>query len=333
MIKESSMAKEKMMSDSNLPKSYTDNVLLDIPQEKFSENIYVGQEQAFLPGITPPINDASVVMTVGGSGGDNDGGGIPPTMPDNDDYEEKPQGMSLLEHLSELRKRLTKCIIVIGIAFFACYSISDTLFHYLALPLINVMPVDTKLIFTSVPEGFFVYLKVAFVAALFVTSPYIFYQIWLFISPGLYDEEKKYILPLAICSASFFLGGAAFCYFIVFPFVFVFFMSYSTATIVAMPSLSNYLSFSLKLLVAFGLIFEMPLFAFFLGRMNVITAEKMRSVRKYAILVVFIVAAILTPPDVFSQILMAIPMLILYELSILVVALSTRHREKEKTTK
>lgn len=303
---------------------------LDSSQEKFTESMYEEQEQAYLSGITPPTNNTSLTMTASGNGGNNNGGGIPPNMSDNDDDDEKSYGMPLLEHLSELRKRLTKCVIVIGIAFIACYSISDILFHYLALPLITVMPADTKLIFTSVPEGFFVYLKVAFVAALFITSPYIFYQIWLFISPGLYDEEKKYILPLSICSAAFFLGGAAFCYFFVFPFIFVFFMSYSTATIVAMPSLSNYLSFSLKMLVAFGLIFEMPLFAFFLGKMNIITAEKMRSIRKYAILVVFIVAAILTPPDVFSQILMAIPMLILYELSIWVVALSAGHKEKIK---
>lgn len=329
MIKESSVIQNKMMSDSRSIKDNDSNVLLDSSKEKFTESTYEEQEQAYLPGITLPVNNTSLTMTASGNGGNNNGGGIPPTMPDNDD-DEKSYGMPLLEHLSELRKRLTKCIIVIGIAFIACYSISDILFHYLALPLITVMPADTKLIFTSVPEGFFVYLKVAFVAALFITSPYIFYQIWLFISPGLYDEEKKYILPLSICSAAFFLGGAAFCYFFVFPFVFVFFMSYSTATIVAMPSLSNYLSFSLKMLVAFGLIFEMPLFAFFLGKMNIITAEKMRSIRKYAILVVFIVAAILTPPDVFSQILMAIPMLILYELSIWVVALSAGHKEKIK---
>ena len=328
MIKESSIIQDKMMSDSEVIKDTDSNMLLDSSQEKFTESIYGEQEQAYLPGITPPINNTSLIITASGNGGNNNGGGIPPTMSENDD--EKSYGMPLLEHLSELRKRLTKCIIVIGIVFIACYSISDILFHYLALPLITVMPADTKLIFTSVPEGFFVYLKVAFVAALFITSPYIFYQIWLFISPGLYDEEKKYILPLAICSAAFFLGGAAFCYFFVFPFVFVFFMSYSTATIVAMPSLSNYLSFSLKMLVAFGLIFEMPLFAFFLGKMNLINAEKMRSIRKYAILVVFIVAAILTPPDVFSQILMAIPMLILYELSIWVVALSAGHKEKRK---
>lgn len=329
MIKESSIVQDNIMSDSGTMKDSNNNILLDSSQEKFTESIYGEQEQAYLPGITPPINNTSpLIMAASGNGGNSNGGGIPPTMSEYDD--EKPYGMPLLEHLSELRKRLTKCIIVIGIVFIACYSISDILFHYLALPLIAVMPADTKLIFTSVPEGFFVYLKVAFVAALFITSPYIFYQIWLFISPGLYDEEKRYILPLAICSAAFFLGGAAFCYFFVFPFVFVFFMSYSTATIVAMPSLSNYLSFSLKMLIAFGLIFEMPLFAFFLGKMNLINAEKMRSIRKYAVLVVFIVAAILTPPDVFSQILMAIPMLILYELSIWVVALSARHKEKRK---
>ncbi len=261
-----------------------------------------------------------------GSGGGN-GGGVPPKEGASAGKKnEKP--MSLLEHLGELRKRLLYCFIVIGIAFFACYGFADILFHYLALPLIKVMPADTKLIFTDLPEGFFVYLKVAFVAAFFIASPYIFYQVWMFIAPGLYDEEKKYIIPLALCSAVFFLGGASFCYFVVFPFAFSFFISYSTATILAMPSLSEYLAFSLKLLIAFGLIFEMPLFSFFLAKMRIITAEKMRAVRKYAILIVFIVAALLTPPDVLSQILMAIPMLALYELSILVAAAVAKERER-----
>lgn len=287
-------------------------------------------EQSFpIPGIIPPNSTEPSLMIASGDGGNNDGGMLPPTDSNTSDNGGKEHPMSLLEHLGELRRRLIRCFIIIGVSFFICYGVADVLFRYLSLPLVKVMPADTKLIFTGVPEGFFVYLKVAFVAALFIASPYIFYQIWAFISPGLYDEEKRYIWPLALSSAFFFLGGSSFCYFVVFPFAFTFFMSYSTDTILAMPSLNEYLSFSLKLLIAFGLIFEMPLFAFFLAKMRLITAEKMRAVRKYAILAVFIIAAILTPPDVFSQILMAIPMLILYEISIFVAA-SVAKQQKEK---
>lgn len=230
--------------------------------------------------------------------------------------ESKP--MTLLEHLGELRVRLLRCCIAVGLAFAACYGVADILFKELCRPLVEALPPGSKLIFTALPEAFFVYLQVALVAALFLASPYLFYQIWAFIAPGLYEEEKKHILPLAACSALFFLVGAGFCYLVVFPFAFTFFIGFANESIAAMPSLSEYLGFALKLLIAFGLIFEMPLFAFFLSRMGIVTAEFMRKVRRYAALIIFIVAAILTPPDVMSQLLMALPMLLLYECSILV---------------
>lgn len=255
--------------------------------------------------------------------------GAPATPPatsenaqDGDDGEERgpDRPMTLMEHLAELRNRLVRTIIAVGLAFTVCYSFAEFLFLELCRPVLQALPPGSKLIFTALPEAFFVHLQVGLVAAVFMASPYIFYQIWGFIAPGLYDEEKKYMVPLACCSAFFFLSGAAFCYFIVFPFAFTFFVGYANESIAAMPSLSEYLSFALKLLIAFGLIFEMPLFAFFLARMGLITATMMRNVRRYAILVIFIVAAILTPPDVISQLLMAVPMIILYECSILVAA-------------
>lgn len=248
---------------------------------------------------------------------------------DNDDGTHKP--MTLMDHLTELRVRLVRCLLGSAVGFLLCYGVSELLFKWLAMPLVAVMPQDAKLMFTSVPEGFFVYLKVAFVAGLFVASPYLFYQVWAFVAPGLYQEEKRTALPLAFCSAFFFILGAGFCYFVVFPYAFTFFMSYSNDFIVAMPSINEYLSFSLKMLLAFGLIFEMPLFAFFLARMGIITATWMRSIRRYAILSVFIVAAILTPPDVISQLLMAIPMLILYEVSIFVAQGAGRTKKTADT--
>ena len=242
--------------------------------------------------------------------------------------EEKP--MTLMGHLNELRWRLFRCVIAAVLGFVACYSVADILFGALLRPLTAALPANSKLIYTALPEAFFTQMQVAFVAGLFLVSPYVFYQIWSFIAPGLYDEEKRFAIPVALTSATFFIGGACFCYFIVFPFAFVFFMGFATDTIQPMPSLAEYLSFALKLLFAFGLIFEMPLFTFFLARMGVVTAAMMRSVRRYAILAIFIIAAILTPPDVMSQLLMACPMLLLYETSILIAKIFGR-KPKPKT--
>ncbi|WP_072696979.1 twin-arginine translocase subunit TatC [Desulfovibrio litoralis] len=224
--------------------------------------------------------------------------------------------MTLLDHLRELKKRLLRAFMAIGLGFLLCYSFAEPLFNFLVQPLLAVLPEGGKMIYTGLPEAFFAYLKVAFVAGLFVASPLVFYQIWAFISPGLYDEEKRYILPIAFFSAFFFISGGAFAYYVVFPFAFPFFLSYSSETIEAQLKMDEYLSLALQMLFAFGLIFELPLFAFFLSKMGLVTAKAMRRFRRYAILVNFIVAAILTPPDPISQLAMAIPMLALYEVSI-----------------
>ncbi|HEU6438075.1 MAG TPA: twin-arginine translocase subunit TatC [Nitratidesulfovibrio sp.] len=230
------------------------------------------------------------------------------------------RSMTLLDHLSELRVRLVRSLIALAVGFFACYGFAEELFNYLMIPLTRALPSGSKLIYTALPEAFFVYMQVALVAGAFLASPYLFYQIWLFIAPGLYDEEKRHVIPIAGASALFFVAGAAFCYFQVFPYAFEFFVGFATDTIAPMPKLDEYLGFTLKMLLAFGLIFEMPLFAFFLARLGIVTAQWMRKTRKYAILAIFIVAAILTPPDVFSQLMMATPMLVLYEISIIVAA-------------
>ena len=241
-----------------------------------------------------------------------------------EDQEEEAEGddrpMGLMDHLSELRGRLVRCCLAVMVGFMACWAIVDPIFDALVDPLLKVLPEGSHAIYTTLPEGFFTRMHISFVAGVFVSSPVIFYQIWSFIAPGLYEEEKRNILPVAFMSAFFFISGGAFCYFVVFPNAFAFFVSYATDTIVAMPKISDYLSFVLKLILAFGLVFEMPLFAFFLARMGIITAELMRRVRRYAILGIFIVAAILSPPDVVSQLLMAAPMLVLYEISIYVAS-------------
>ncbi len=254
----------------------------------------------------------------------------PPAMPEDEEEDEgDDRPMGLMDHLSELRGRLLRCSIAVIGGFLACWAVVDPIFDALVAPLLAVLPDGSHAIYTTLPEGFFTRMHIAFVAGVFVSSPIIFYQIWAFIAPGLYEEEKRSIIPVAVMSAVFFISGGAFCYFVVFPNAFTFFMSYATDTIVAMPKISDYLSFVLKLILAFGLVFEMPLFAFFLARMGIITAELMRRVRRYAILAIFIVAAILSPPDVVSQLLMAAPMLVLYELSILVAAGFGKKTKKE----
>ena len=285
-------------------------------------------------GGQPPLPPANPFPPAGTSGDAPlpvaSGGNLPAAPDDDDDDDEPDKAMGLMDHLGELRTRIVRCCIAIVLGFFACWAVVDPIFNALVDPLLAVLPKGSHAIYTTLPEGFFTRMYIALVAGIFASSPVIFYQIWSFIAPGLYEEEKKYIIPIAVMSALFFACGGAFCYFVVFPYAFSFFVSFATEEIVAMPKVSDYLSFVLKLILAFGIIFEMPLFAFFLARMGVITGAMMRKARRYAILGIFVVAAILTPPDVVSQLLMACPMLVLYEISILVAAAFGRKPKKSE---
>ncbi len=233
-------------------------------------------------------------------------------------------------HLEELRKRLIVCVISVVIGFVISYFFSEQLFHILVKPLQKELPPDSLLIFTGLPEAFFVYLKISMFAGIFLSCPVILWEIWGFVAPGLYDHEKKYIFPFVIFSSILFIIGLLFCYFIVFPFAFKFFMGYSSDIIRALPSIKEYLSFTLKLLLAFGVIFELPIFVLFLAKMGIVNEKMLRSQRKFAILGIFVVAAILTPPDVVSQILMAVPLLVLYEISIYVAKVFGKKSDVEK---
>ncbi len=252
----------------------------------------------------------------------------------DDEPEEEADGeggqMSLMDHLREVRKRLCFSLIAAFVGFLCCWAFVEPIFDVLTKPMLEVLPNGSAAMYTTLPEAFFTRMYIAFICGLFVASPYIFYQIWCFISPGLYKEEKRFIIPVAIVSAVFFIAGGLFCYYIVFHYAFSFFMSFTTQDIVAMPKISDYLDFVLKLILAFGFIFEMPIFSFFLSRMGVMTADGMRNFRRYAVLIIFIVAAILTPPDVVSQLLMAIPMLLLYEVSILVAVVFGKKKAVEE---
>ncbi len=220
-------------------------------------------------------------------------------------------------HLDELRKRLISCFLAVGIGFVLSYGFKELLFEILMLPLINVMPPGEKLIFTGLPEAFFTYLKVALLSGLMLSAPIILYQFWMFVAPGLYDKERRLLFPIVILSTFFFLGGAFFGYFIVFPWGFKFFLSFASDMIRPLPSMKEYLSFSAKLLLAFGVVFEMPLVITFLAKLGLVSVDFLRKHRKYALLLFFVGAAILTPPDVVTQVMMAGPLMLLYEISIL----------------
>jgi sec-independent protein translocase protein TatC len=234
-----------------------------------------------------------------------------------------------LSHLEELRKRLIVCAIGVGCAFFVAYFFKEGLFKLLVLPLKDVMPAGDRLIFTNLPEMFIIYLKVSFIAGILASTPLIFYELWMFIAPGLYQHEQRFVIPFVVCSSILFTTGALFGYFIVFPFGFKFLMGYTNEYVKALPSVKEYFSFSTKLLFAFGLVFEMPVIVFFLAKMGLVTPEAMRRKRKYAVLMAFVVGAILTPPDVLTQFMMAVPLMVLYEVSVFVAKFAAK-KKKEK---
>ena len=234
-----------------------------------------------------------------------------------------------MAHLEELRKRVVVCAIAIGIGFIFSYIFSKRLFSLLIMPLKEVLPPDSSLIFTNLPEMFIAYIKVALIAGTLLAIPVIFYEIWMFMVPALYQKERKYLIPFIVASSVLFLGGALFGYFIVFPYGFKFFIGLATEDIQALPSVKQYFSFSIRLLLAFGVVFELPVVVFFLTKIGIINPDLMKKNRKFAILGSFAVAAILTPPDVATQAMMALPLIVLYEISIIVSRGAYKKRKED----
>ena len=252
---------------------------------------------------------------------------------DNSTHNENPNSeearMPFTEHLRELRRRLIICLIAIGLGFGICYYFSEAIFGILMLPLLDVLPEGDHLIYTGLPEAFFTYLKVGFWGGVILSLPVIFHQLWMFVAPGLYRNERRYLIPFIIFSTLLFLIGGFFGYFVVFPFGFQFFIGFSNDAIRAMPTVKEYFSLALKLLFGFGIIFELPLVMVFLAKMGLVNATMLSRGRKIAILLVFVTAAILTPPDVISQVLMALPLMVLYEISIILVKMIGRKKEEK----
>ena len=244
--------------------------------------------------------------------------------------------MPLTEHLRELRKRLIIIFAIIGTVFLACYgAFSDEILEVIKGP---VEPYAGQLQFDTLTDPFFSHLKASFFAAVFLTFPLTLAQIYLFVGPGLYNKEKKIIWPFLLVSYPLFVGGGLFCYFFVFPLAVEFLVGFDTSLV---PSIriGDYLTFTLRLIFVFGLVFELPLVSLLLTRMGLLTPQFLSKNRRYALVIVFVAAAILTPPDVFTQLLLAGPLIILYEISILVSRLARPKRppladeEEEKAEK
>jgi len=226
--------------------------------------------------------------------------------------------MPLTAHLEELRWRIVRALLALGLAFGVCYYFAERLFVFLIRPLAALRPDQALVIGTGVTEAFFTKLKVSFIAALFAASPIIFFQAWRFVAPGLYESEKRLAVPFAVAASFFFVLGASFCYWLVFPVGFRFFLAeYQSISVAPQIRISEYLTFASRMLLAFGITFELPVVTFFLARVGVVTHRTLLGTWRYATVVIFIVAAVLTPgPDVASQLLMATPLLVLYWLSI-----------------
>jgi len=238
------------------------------------------------------------------------------------------------EHLGELRKRIIISIVFLVLWFVVLFNYSEFLFHFMTLPLrselsvtlsypfVHLAPSHTgvdKLVFLRPAEAFWMHIKISLVAAFILSLPVVLYQIWKFIAPGLLSNEKKYVGPFIIVASTLFVLGSAFCFFIVLPFALGFLLTYKVGTLTPMLSVGDYTDFCLKFILAFGLVFELPIVIVFLTRLGIITTTTLRKNRKYALLISFILAAILTPtPDAFNQSLMAVPIIILYEVGIIV---------------
>jgi sec-independent protein translocase protein TatC len=232
-------------------------------------------------------------------------------------------------HLIELRDRLIRAVAAIGIAamVLAVFPGPGELYDILAQPLVAHLPKGATLIATSVISPFMVPLKIMLMAAFLLALPVVLYQVWAFVAPGLYAHEKKLVLPLVVSSTVLFLVGVAFCYFFVFGQVFKFIQGFAPKSITAAPDIEAYLSFVLTMFLAFGLAFEVPVAVVVLARMGVVTVQKLKDFRGYFVVLAFVIAAVVTPPDVVSQLALAIPMCLLYELGIWAAQIFIKHTQ------
>ncbi len=248
--------------------------------------------------------------------------------------EEKFQEMSLIDHLTELRKRLLWSFLYILIIFIICFYYADELFSFLAYPLVNLLDTEKGqgFIYTALQEAFFTELKIAFFFSLFFSFPLISIQIWRFIAPGLYKNEKRAFLPYLVATPILFFAGGSMVYYIISPIAWSFFLSYQNMGSSGVPirleaKMGEYLSLMMRFIFAFGLAFQLPVVLSLMARVGMVTHQSLRKFRKYAIVIAFLAAAFLTPPDPFSQISLALPIIILYEVSIYIAKLIQKKKD------
>lgn len=252
-------------------------------------------------------------------------------MADDQSKEDELAGTEqpFVQHLMELRDRLVKAMIAMAVVtvVLALYPGPAALYDILAAPLVAHLPKGATLIATSVISPFMVPLKIMLMAAFLLALPVILYQAWAFVAPGLYTHEKKLVLPLVISSSILFFIGVAFCYFFVFGQVFAFIQSFAPKSITAAPDIEAYLSFVMTMFLAFGLAFEVPIVVIVLARMGIVSVQKLKEFRGYFVVLAFIIAAIVTPPDVVSQLALAVPMVLLYELGLWAAQIFIKHTQ------
>ena len=248
----------------------------------------------------------------------------------------KLEEMSLIDHITELRKRLLWSFLYIIIIFIICFYFADQLFSFLAAPLVNLMDTENGqgFIYTALQEAFFTELKISFFFALFFSFPLIAIQIWKFIAPGLYADEKNAFLPFLIATPVLFFAGGSMVYYLISPVAWKFFLSYQNLNSSGVPirleaKMGEYLSLMMRFIFAFGLAFQLPVVLGLLAKANLVTYKSLKKFRKYAIVIAFLSAAFLTPPDPFSQISLALPIIILYEISIFIAKIIQKNKIKK----
>ncbi|SMP66220.1 twin-arginine translocase subunit TatC [Noviherbaspirillum suwonense] len=243
---------------------------------------------------------------------------------------EEPQAGAqdtFISHLVELRNRLVKAVAVVLLVFLALVAIwpgPAAVYDFIARPMMIALPGDAKMIATGVITPFLVPMKVTLLAAFIIALPWVLYQVWAFVAPGLYTHEKRLVAPLVVSSSLLFVLGVAFCYFFVFGKVFRFIYDFAPKSITVAPDIENYLDFVMTMCLAFGVTFEVPVVVVVLVRMNLMTVEKLKAIRPYVIVGAFVIAAVVTPPDVMSQLFLAVPMCVLFEIGLLAAPLFAR---------
>lgn len=242
----------------------------------------------------------------------------------SDEQDSAAGGETFISHLVELRNRVLKATATILVVFLCLMPWAGTIYDLLALPMMAALPEGSRMIATGVITPFLVPVKVTLLVAFLIALPVVLYQAWAFIAPGLYAHEKRLVMPLVLSSSILFIAGVAFCYYLVFGMVFKFINEFAPASITVAPDIESYFGFVMTLFVAFGLTFEVPVVVIVLVRMGIISVQKLREIRPYVVVGAFILAAVVTPPDVVSQLLLALPLCVLYELGIRVAPLFVR---------